>query len=180
MNTPSIRTDRLELIAASLADVLAELEGGDALARRLSVDIPSSWPPGEYDRNALEYFKSKLEVAEPEQQAWYGWYAISMSNEGIRQSLIAAAGYLGPPDPEGTVEIGYSVVPEARGKGYAAEIVEALVTQAFQTTAVSLVIAHTEDANIASAAVLSRCGFHVGSPGPEPGTHRHERSRLAR
>ena len=35
---------------------------------------------------------------------------------------MAGAGYMGPPMEE-LVEIGYSVVPEARGRGFATEIV---------------------------------------------------------
>ena len=80
----------------------------------LCVDVPASWPPGEYDRDALEFFKSKLEGAAAEHRGWYGWYVMSLSGDGARQSLVAAAGYLGPPS-DGGVEIGYSVVPEARG-----------------------------------------------------------------
>ena len=40
--------------------------------------------------------------------------------------LVAAGGYFGPP-AGGSVEIGYSVIPEARERGYATELVEALV-----------------------------------------------------
>ena len=176
LDTLSIRTDRLELVPACLTHVLAELSGRQALATLLCVDVPASWPPGEYDRDALEFFKSKLEGAAAEHRGWYSWYVMSLSGDGARQSLVAAAGYLGPPS-DGGVEIGYSVVPEVRGNGYATEIVEALVKRAFQVQAVSRVVAHTQAGNIASASVLSRCGFHIIGAGPDPGSTRYERGR---
>ena len=170
----SLRTRRLELVAATLEHVLAELSGREALADLLQASVPSSWPPGEYDRDALEFFKGKLESAGAEERGWYNWYVLSLGTEGSRQSLVAGAGYLGPPSG-GTVEIGYSVVPEARGQGYATEIVEALVAHAFRNPSVRSVIAHAQDTNEASSSVLRRCGFQAAGTGPAAGSTRYER-----
>ncbi len=163
MNEHVIRTKRLELVAATLRHVEAELEGPGALAALLGVPVPDGWPPGEYDRSALEYFREQLKAA-PEAVGWYGWYAITRGVD--RPSLVAAAGYLGPPR-DGLVEIGYSVVPDARGRGYAREIVSALVAQAFEQPEVGEVIAHTTDENMASRRVLLACGFEDVGPGAE-------------
>ena len=173
-----IRTRRLELVAATLTHVLAELSGREALASLLAVEVPASWPPGEYDRNALEFFRGKLEAAVPEEHGWYHWYVMSLGGTG-RDSLVAGAGYLGPPSSDGVVEIGYSVVPEARGQGYATEIVRALVVQAFESPAVQLVIAHAHESNAASSSVLSRCGFQLVGPAAADGNTRYERPRSA-
>jgi RimJ/RimL family protein N-acetyltransferase len=170
----SFRTQRLELVAATLEHVLAEFSGRGALAALLKVQVPSSWPPGEYDRDALEFFKSKLESASPEEHGWYNWYVISLGTSGFGQSLVAGAGYFGPPS-RGTVEIGYSVVPEARGQGYATEIVEALVAHAFKSQRVRSIIAHAQDTNEASSSVLRRCGFRAVGPGLAAGSTRYER-----
>jgi ribosomal-protein-alanine N-acetyltransferase len=62
--------------------------------------------------------------------------------DGNRDSLVAGAGFLGPP-VDGVVEIGYSVVPATRGRGYATEIVQALVSYAFEHETVTEIIAHT-------------------------------------
>ena len=50
-----IRTRRLQLVAMTLAHIEAELQGGLALGPLLGVAIPSSWPPGEYDRDAMQF-----------------------------------------------------------------------------------------------------------------------------
>ena len=162
-----LRTRRLDLVAATLAHLEAELATPNALGCLLAVAIPPGWPPGEYDRQALEFFHAQLAAGGPEQVGWYTWYAITRNLRGQRELLIAGAGYFGPP-ADGTVQIGYSVIPSARRQGYASEIVTALLNHAFTVPAVQQVIAHTSDANVASTQVLLRCGFERVGPGVEP------------
>jgi RimJ/RimL family protein N-acetyltransferase len=69
------------------------------------------------------------------------------------------------------------VVPEARGRGFATEIVEGLVTHALAAHGVHRVIAHTLASNATSQGVLKRDGFVAAGPGMEPGVLRFERSR---
>ncbi|HEX3836668.1 MAG TPA: GNAT family protein [Steroidobacteraceae bacterium] len=172
----SVRTARLELIAATFELLEAELAGPAALGAVLGVPVPHSWPPGEYDRDALDFFLSRIFMHGPAVVGWYNWYAILLDADGCREALVAGAGYMGPPMEE-LVEIGYSVVPEARGRGFATEIVESLVTRALAVGAVRTVIAHTLVSNAASQAVLKRAGFQVVGPGAQPGVLRFERSR---
>jgi RimJ/RimL family protein N-acetyltransferase len=171
-----IRTARLELLAATLDLIAAELEGPEALGALLGVPVPASWPPGEYDRDALEFFTSRLVAGGPSELGWYNWYAISIGADGRRESLVAGAGYLGPP-LDGVVEIGYSVVPEARGRGFATEMVQALADRALSVDGVHTVIAHTLASNTPSQGVLKRSGFIAAGPGAQPGLLRFERTR---
>ena len=121
-----IHTERLVLIASPLEHLEAELSSPALLGDLLGVAIPEDWPPGEYDRHALDFFHEKLKSEVPSPVGWYGWYAIMRDLCRQWEGLIGAAGYLGPP-AKGSVEIGYSVLPSARGKGFAKEIVKALV-----------------------------------------------------
>ena len=162
---------RLSLVAATLRHVEAELEGAASLAALLGVAVPASWPPGEYDRNAQEFFRGQLAAASEAGAGWFGWYAITAHPPFTSPTLVAAAGFLGPPDADGTVEIGYSVVPEATGLGFATEAVQALLAWALRSGA-SRVIAHTTPSNEASVAVLRHCGFVEAGPGADPGTVR--------
>jgi [ribosomal protein S5]-alanine N-acetyltransferase len=172
----SLRTARLELIPATLELLEAELAGPEALGAMLGVAVPSSWPPGEYDQDALDFFLSRIFTYGPSVVGWYNWYAVLIGADGRRESLVAGAGYLGPPAEE-QVEIGYSVVPEARGRGFATEIVEGLVMHALAVDSVRTVIAHTLASNATSQGVLKRAGFIAAGPGMEPGVLRFERSR---
>lgn len=71
---------------------------------------------------------------------------------------VGGIGFFGPPDADGGVEIGYGLVPAARGRGLAgAALAEVLaIATAHGVTAVR---ASTEPANLASSRVLERAGF---------------------
>ncbi|MGH7548257.1 MAG: GNAT family N-acetyltransferase [Gemmatimonadales bacterium] len=73
--------------------------------------------------------------------------------------MIGSAGFKGPPDSSGTVEIAYGIVPSSEGHGYATEAAAALVDFAFATGQVRLVRAHTLPAPNPSTRVLVKCGF---------------------
>lgn len=55
------QASRLRLVPSTLAHIEAELQGPEYLRPLLRVDIPRSWPPGEYDRDALMYFRSRMQ-----------------------------------------------------------------------------------------------------------------------
>ena len=59
----------------------------------------------------------------------------------------------------GTVEIGYGVLEEYQGQGYAAEAVDAVVVWALDQPDVTRVEAETAPDNRASQRVLDKCGF---------------------
>lgn len=97
-------------------------------------------------------------------------------------TAIGGAGFKGPPDAGGCVEVGYGFAPSARGKGYATEAVRALCDLA-SARGVVAVVAETHAGNAASERVLERCDFAItGStdemtywrwePGPQPTTLR--------
>lgn len=168
-----IQTERLELVAATLAHVEAELESAATLGKLLGADVAASWPPGEYDRSAMEFFRARLSES-PGAAGWYGWYAVLRPGENERATVIGAGGYLGPPGPEGIVEVGYSIAPEYQERAFATELVRALVGRAFSTAGVVGVIAHTGSGNAASMKVLERSGFLLVGAGAEPGTMQYE------
>lgn len=75
------------------------------------------------------------------------------------QQIIGTAGFKGPPDADGVVEIAYGIVPSFERRGYATEAARALVDYALGTGEVHRVIAHTLPTANASTGVLERCGF---------------------
>jgi RimJ/RimL family protein N-acetyltransferase len=79
-------------------------------------------------------------------------------------SVIGTAGFKGPPDATGTVEVAYGIVHSFEGQGYATEAAAALVDFAFASGQVRTVRAHTLPEANASTRVLLKCGFrHVGT-----------------
>jgi ribosomal-protein-alanine N-acetyltransferase len=74
-------------------------------------------------------------------------------------SVIGSAGFKGPPDSAGIVEIAYGIVPSFEGRGYATEVATALVAFALASGQVRMVRAHTLTEANASTRVLQKCGF---------------------
>ena len=167
-----LRTAHLTLVPATAAHVRAELASRAGLAALLGAEVPASWPPGEYDRGAQEYFLARLDEGGDALVGWLGWYAVRDADDAAPATVVGAGGYFGPPGDDGVVEIGYSVTPEWRGRGYARELVAALVAHALSRRGVRQVVAHTGDANAASIAVLERCGFVREGSGVEPDSAR--------
>ena len=106
----------------------------------------------------------------------YGFFVVHPES----RSMIGAAGFKGPPDSDGMVEIAYGIAPGFQGRGYATEAAAALVRFALADAAVQLLRAHTLPEANASTRVLAKCGFHrvddVVDPEDGP-VWRWERSR---
>lgn len=80
-----------------------------------------------------------------------------------RTQVVGTAGFKGPPDADGIVEIAYGVAPEYQGRGYATEAANALVEFALSDPSVRTVRAHTLPEPNASTRVLTKNGFrHLG------------------
>ena len=75
------------------------------------------------------------------------------------RAVIGNAGFKGPPDADGVVEIAYGIVPGYQGRGYATEAAAALFDFALDSGRVRLVRAHTSPTPNASTRVLAKCGF---------------------
>ena len=81
-------------------------------------------------------------------------------------ATVGTAGFFGPPDGSRAVTIGYGMVEQARGRGYASEAVAALVSVCRASGGVDVVKADTDVDNFASRRVLEKNGFsQVGRSG---------------
>lgn len=84
----------------------------------------------------------------------FGHYRITRTADG---KAIGGIGFKGQPN-NGCVEVGYGLSPSARGHGYAAEALVALLTVAADH-GLSRVVADTTKDNVASQRTLERAGF---------------------
>ena len=174
-----IETSRLLLVPATPAALRAELVGREALAEVLGVEVPESWPPELYDADAVRWTLAALEEGRGA-DGWSFYYVIERPTPGAPARLCGGGGFVGIPDATGTVEVGYSIVPERRRRGYAREMVEACVAWAFAHPEVSRVIAHTLPHLITSIRVLESTGFAFVGPHAAAGEAdaiRYERRR---
>lgn len=169
-----IDTPRLMLVPATATLIGLELSDPQALGRALQADVPPNWPP-ELIRDALPWFRSQLE-AQPASAGWLCWYGIVRNGEGGAPTLAASGGFMGPP-VGGSVEIGYSLLPQFQGQGYATEIMDALVEWAFTHPDVSTIAAEALPDNGASLRVLKKLGFVQAGIANDPVHLRFERRR---
>jgi len=172
---PVLRTERLDLIAATPEHLRLELENPASLGKALGAAVPADWPPGVYDRDAMEFFRKRMLELGERSHGWFSWYAIRREDGSAPRALVGAVGYLGPPGEDGSVEIGYSIASEAQGKGYATEVIGALIGRAFLDRAVTRVLAEAHESNTPSVRALERHGFARVGAGRDPGCARFER-----
>ncbi len=174
MSEPLVKlsTPRLDLVATTADHLRIELDSPHLLGEALFAEVPLGWPPGLYDHDAMRFFLAQTLAAGEAALGWLGWYMIRRTTDHEGALLVGSAGYFGPPAADGIVEIGYSVVEEARGKGYAAEAAGALTQRALAWPGVTQVVAEAKADNYASHKVLLRCGFTQTGAGREPDTLR--------
>ncbi|GAB2774256.1 RimJ/RimL family protein N-acetyltransferase [Hymenobacter luteus] len=160
-------TSRLTLIAASRALLTAELTKPHYFPILLGAQLPAHWPPGQYDEDAMRYFLEQLTAGGRTAAGWYGWYAILKAGpETPKNTLVGAGGFHGPPQDE-TVEIGFSIADDWRGRGLGTELVAGLIRHAADTGLVRQLTARTTPANTASRRILEQNGFCLSGPDPD-------------
>ena len=134
---------------------------------------PASWKQmetmiaSEQDEELKKAYTEMLEgcLRHPDQWDWYAIWMIEKTDgthigdlcfKGLRENGIA--------------EIGYGILEEHQGRGYATEAVQAACRWAFRHAEVKSLEAETETENAASQRVLEKCGFRpngiIGEEGP--------------
>ncbi|GLY66599.1 GNAT family N-acetyltransferase [Amycolatopsis taiwanensis] len=94
-------------------------------------------------------------AADPHNARWMARQAI-VGDDGV---VVGHAGFHGPPDESGMVEIGYSVDPAFRRRGYARAALVELLRRAAAELDVRTVRATISPGNVASLATIAGFGF---------------------
>ncbi|HUB40674.1 MAG TPA: GNAT family N-acetyltransferase [Streptosporangiaceae bacterium] len=145
--------ERVELrqVPIGLARLLADPDAADR--------EPRSWAPGYPLPGTLVAARSFVRQAAAARDGGtgqWGMFEIILRETG---EVIGDIGFHGPPDEAGTVEIGYGIVEQYRGRGLAGESAVAFCGLAWSRPGVARVIAKTDEGNAASAGVLRHAGF---------------------
>ncbi|HEV2671072.1 MAG TPA: GNAT family N-acetyltransferase [Gemmatimonadales bacterium] len=159
--TTRLEPPRLTLVACAPDHLIALREQPDRFHSLVGFPIA----PGIhafYDSNAVSaaWLEALRAAAGTPPDPWqYGFFIVETSTG----TVIGSAGFKGPPDAEGMVEIAYGVDPSRQGQGFATEAAGALVRYAAADPRVRLLRAHTLPEANASTRVLRKCGFvHIG------------------
>jgi ribosomal-protein-alanine N-acetyltransferase len=169
--TFQISTARLILLSADGVLLRADAAGPDALAAAAPATVPANWPPEHHDQGVIEWVLRTLERSPPV-DPWHFYYLLLREP----RTLLGTCGVKGAPDAHGCVEVGYSVLEQFRGQGFATEAVLALMEVAFAAGAAE-VAAETYPALLPSLRVMQKCGMTVRGAGADAGTIRYSRRR---
>ncbi len=175
-----MRTPRLTLIPATIPLLEADIAGPAQLEQELqkaypTLTIPEGWPTDEYDANAAQWVLDALKNTGAD--GWYSYYFILNEGDEGRPLLVGVGGYKGPPDVEGEVEFGYSIVAPYQRRGLATEASLGLIQNAWTDPRVSAVAAETLVGHVASISVMEKCGLRYEGPTEEEGVIRYRLDR---
>jgi [ribosomal protein S5]-alanine N-acetyltransferase len=144
-------TCRLQLFVLERPFLEAFASSRAALSRLIALSIPDEWPvTSELIPFVLGQFDSSPQIAD-----WLPWAIVDLQTK----SLIGDAGFKGAPDDRGGCEIGYSIIPSFRRRGYATEAVGGILSWARQIPHIRTIRAEALESNLASQRVLEKHGF---------------------
>jgi [ribosomal protein S5]-alanine N-acetyltransferase len=146
-----VSTPRLDLVELPPA-VLRLIELGDraAVGRALAAPVPDGWMEDIPARMRLDQL-----AADPAEQPWLVRAALSRADGRV----VGSAGFHAPPGADGRVEVGYSVVPAERRRGYAREALLGLAGWAHATGRARILVASISPGNAPSLALARSLGL---------------------
>jgi len=161
LNHPlNLHTPRLTLVPFTLELVEAALTGRALFAQRLCAHIPDNWPGPDF-ADLFPVLAQQL-AHKPDDACW-----IRLIVHTTEHVLIGDVGCHGPPDENGVVEIGYSIVPPYHNLGYATEAAQDLIRWLWMQP-VSRITAGCDIDNAGSIRVLEKLGMQrTGQEGNE-------------
>jgi RimJ/RimL family protein N-acetyltransferase len=173
-----LSTRRLRLVAGTLNHAEAELRERGRLSELLNAQVPEHWPPPLNDEGSMRWFLRYCQE-NPDTIGWTMWYFVLLKGPEGHPELIGNGGFKGKPSPDGTVEVGYSIMESHQRQGYATEAVSGLLGWAFRHPEINRVIAETLPDLTPSIRLLEKLDFRFIGKGSEEGAVRYELFREA-
>jgi RimJ/RimL family protein N-acetyltransferase len=151
-----IRSERLDLPLLSLSQ-LERLGAGDgeSVAAELGATLPPAWLAEVAWLAALRAEQLRLRPADG---PWL-LRPILLRGEEDARTAIGYLNFHGGPNEEGRVEVGYTLLPDARGHGYAIEAVRAAVEWAIEEHGIRRFRAAVAPDNERSRNLILKLGF---------------------
>ena len=154
MLVPTILSARLELVSMSPEFIAAVLGGHRRRAESLiGVRLPADWPG---DRERTLRMRQEQMLEDPASQPWL---LRAVVLRWPAPEFVGQINFHQRPDAGGAVEVGYSILPEHRRRGYATEAVDALFGWASREHGIRRFIASVSPGNDASLGVIRKFGF---------------------
>ncbi len=117
------------------------------------------WKPA-LERDVLRFIRELRGLAPGMPGIWFQFGIIEHSTG----TLAGDCGLHVPIDQPDSVELGLTLHPQFQGKGYATEILQAMIRFSFQTLHIHRILARTHPDNQRSVALIERCSFTALPP----------------
>ncbi|MDX6229843.1 MAG: hypothetical protein QOI76_3233 [Frankiales bacterium] len=154
-DTPALSpTKRIQIVQLSPV-VLHALADGDLASANVASSVPLTGYFAGPDWRGLWRRRSAQVLHDPSSANW----VTGVIWDGQRRLAVGRAGYHGPPDAAGMVEIGYAVDPAYRRHGYARGALLLLLERAARELDVRTVRATVSPDNAASRSLILQYGF---------------------
>ena len=156
---PRIATERLELVSMSPTFIEALLAGRRAEAEAIAgLTLPDGWPDPRDER----FLRLRLRQM-GEDEGVQPWLVRAMVSRDRERGMLGHIGFHGRTDGRGAAELGYTVLPPFRRRGYALEAAQGLMDWAAREHGVRLFRLSIAPDNAPSLAMTAKMGFrHVG------------------
>lgn len=118
---------------------------------KIPISFPAAWPG-----DIFVAFKSWCEKCKADSDIISGTFVV------IDKPANTAVGVIGTKSDsllQDSIEIGYGVLPDAWGKGFATRALQLLLGWLFSFQNIACITAETSQSNAASQRVLEKCGF---------------------
>jgi RimJ/RimL family protein N-acetyltransferase len=135
--------------------VFRALANGDLTTANAASPVPLSAHFASSEWHGVWRMRSNQVDEDPASAAW----VTGVIWDERQQVAVGRAGFHGPPDASGMVEIGYAVDPSFRRCGYARAALEALLQRAAREPEVHTVRVTISPDNVASYQLASQYGF---------------------
>lgn len=139
-----VETEQLELRQLPAEAARIVVDDRKTAGRIIGAVVPDEWP--------LPDLAEVIHLLKPPFGAW-------VMVERTSGAVVGDIGFMGPPDETGAVEVGYSVLPDRRRRGYATEAARGIVAWALDQPGVKSVTASCDPHNAGSIKTLERAGF---------------------
>lgn len=166
---PSVLTTaRLRLVPISLSCTTVSPDQREPIANATGARVPESWPPEHYDQEMLDWTRGLYEKSPGGE--YVPRYLILREPEPVVIGMFGAM----PPDADGRVIIGYSVLPDYQRRGYASEALAAFIEWVKRDPEVRIVAGDTYPNLIPSIKTMETCGLSLAGAGEGEGVIRYE------
>ncbi|MGG0776733.1 GNAT family N-acetyltransferase [Bacillus rugosus] len=144
---------RLKTIDIPLLDA-ASIRDHQAI-KDLGYETNGEWPHSDFFE-AIPYFREKL-VENNGTKGFDSWIILKKDNNEI----VGGTGFLGDPDTNGMIEIGFATNKSHRRKGYCVEAAQKIINWALSQDTVNHITARCEHNNFGSQHILKKLGFEL-------------------